>query len=242
LDRDTRRCAIRVCACLFLCCVSTFALDSSLDVSQYAHASWKLSETFGKGTIWEVGQTPDGYLWLGTELGWRRFDGIRAVEWQPPPGERLPNTEIRNLMTSRDGTLWIGTGGGLASWKSGKLTNYPDSDRADISALPAASIHALQLGSENTLWAATDVGVSRIGNGRVGTLNSSNGLPCDNAHAVTLDGNRSLWIYMDCGLVRVTSPELDSWIADPNRRVQATLFGISDESKLRLALGRRVRA
>ena len=45
------------------CCTCTSALDPSLDVSQYAHTSWKPSEAFGKGTIWAFAQTPDGYLW-----------------------------------------------------------------------------------------------------------------------------------------------------------------------------------
>lgn len=127
--------AILSLAILLVCCASSFALDPSLDVSQYAHGSWKLSETFGKGEVWAVSQTPDGYLWLGTQFSLRRFDGVRTVEWQPPPGQHLPSTNTRNLMTSRDGTLWIGTAGGLASWKSGKLTIYPEFDKADISAL-----------------------------------------------------------------------------------------------------------
>jgi ligand-binding sensor domain-containing protein len=138
MDRFRREGCNR-CYMLTIACLATrvyaFGLDPSLDVSQYAHASWKLSETFGKGEVWAVSQTPEGYLWLGTQFSLRRFDGIRAVEWQPPPGQRLPSTNTRNLMTSRDGTLWIGTATGLASWKSGKLTHYPEFDKADISAL-----------------------------------------------------------------------------------------------------------
>ena len=33
-----------------------------------------------------IAQTPDGYLWLGTEFGLLRFDGVRSVPWQPPGG------------------------------------------------------------------------------------------------------------------------------------------------------------
>jgi len=104
----------------------TFALDPSLDVSQYAHTAWKIREGFTKGTIFSMAQTPDGYLWLSTEFGLVRFDGVRAIPWQPPAGEQLPSNYIQDLLVARDGTLWISTLKGLASWKNGKLTEYPE--------------------------------------------------------------------------------------------------------------------
>jgi len=60
-----------------------FALDPSLDVSQYAHTAWKIRDGFPKGIIQSIAQTPDGYLWLGTEFGLLRFDGVRSIPWQP---------------------------------------------------------------------------------------------------------------------------------------------------------------
>src|SRR5580765_2518542 len=112
-------------AVMLVCCTCAFALDPSLDISQYAHTAWRVRDGFAKGFIYSIIQTPDGYLWLGTEFGLLRFDGNKAVSWQPPQGQSLPSTDIRALLTARDGTLWIGTAKGLASWKDGKLTYYP---------------------------------------------------------------------------------------------------------------------
>ena len=67
-----------------------FALNPALDVSQYAHTAWMFREGFFKGTIVAIAQTLDGYLWLGTEFGLLRFDGVRYGAWQPPPGTRSP--------------------------------------------------------------------------------------------------------------------------------------------------------
>ena len=116
--------ALVLLASLLACGVCAFALDPSLDVSQYAHTPWKITEGFAKGTIHVVGQTPDGYLWLATESGLLRFDGARTVEWQPLAGEHLPSRDIRSLIAAHDGTLWIGTAKGLVSWKAGKLIHY----------------------------------------------------------------------------------------------------------------------
>lgn len=97
-----------------------------LDLSQYAHTAWKVRDGFVKGAISSIAQTPDGYLWLGTEYGLYRFDGVRAIPWQPPAGQQLPSNFIGALLAARDGTLWIGTLKGLASWKDGQLKNYPE--------------------------------------------------------------------------------------------------------------------
>src|SRR4030095_2734020 len=102
---------------LLLCCRSALALNPALDISQYAHTSWKIRDGFTKGETFTMAQTADGYLWLGTEFGLRRFDGVRRVPWQPTPGEHLPAGRIASLLAARDGTLWIGTDKGLASWR-----------------------------------------------------------------------------------------------------------------------------
>jgi signal transduction histidine kinase/ligand-binding sensor domain-containing protein len=110
-----------------LLCPSALALDPSLDVSQYAHTAWQVREGFTQGFIRSIAQTPDGYIWLGTGFGLFRFDGVRVDHWQPPlNGAQLPNNVIVCLHVARDGTFWIGTMGGLASWRDGKLTRYPD--------------------------------------------------------------------------------------------------------------------
>ncbi len=59
------------------CSPYAFTLNPALDISQYAHTAWKIREGFFNGTIVAIAQTPDGYLWLGTEFGLLRFDGVR---------------------------------------------------------------------------------------------------------------------------------------------------------------------
>ncbi|HXI30063.1 MAG TPA: two-component regulator propeller domain-containing protein, partial [Vicinamibacterales bacterium] len=102
-----------------------FALNASLDVSQYVHTAWRVRDGFVKGTTQTIAQTADGYIWIGTDSGLYRFDGVRVTAWQPPPGEELPSTTINNLLVTRDGTLWIATAFGLASWNGRTLSDYP---------------------------------------------------------------------------------------------------------------------
>ena len=137
--------AALICELLALC-RPVFALDPALDARQYVHTAWKIRDGFIKGRILALAQTPDGYLWLGTELGLLRFDGVRTVLWQPPPNQRLPSTTISSLLAARDGTLWIGMDRGLASWKDWRLTRYD--------ALAGSAVNTLIEGRDGAIWAA----------------------------------------------------------------------------------------
>ena len=94
-----------------------------------------------------MAQTPDGYLWLGPENGLFRFDGVRSVPWQPPAGQQLPDKNINSLLVTRDGSLWIGTFGGLVILRDGSLARPP--------VLHDQFVASLFEDGEGTVWAAS---------------------------------------------------------------------------------------
>ncbi len=122
------------------------ALNPSMDISQYAHTAWTTQQGFSPGTTFAMAQTPDGYLWLGSEFGVFRFDGVSFIPWKPPAGQHLPESPY-SLLVTRDGTLWIGTYAGLASWKDGKLTQYPGLEKRFVTSLLEDR--------DGTVWAGT---------------------------------------------------------------------------------------
>jgi len=181
---------------LLALCASALALDPSLDVSQYAHATWKIREGFAKGEIRSIAQASDGYLWLGTESGLLRFDGVRAVPWQPPGSAQLPSNFISGLLVAHDGTLWIGTLKGLASYKDGKLTQYPK--------LAGAVLGLFLEDREQTIW----VGARQAGIGGLCSIRDEK-IECYGAGTFGVwaspiyeDHKGNLWINSQTGLWR----------------------------------------
>lgn len=179
-------------------CPTAFASNPALETGQFAHTSWNVRDGFFRGAVSSIAQTPDGFLWLGTEFGLMRFDGVRPVAWQPPAGQHLPSTSIFSLLAARDGTLWIGTSKGLASWKNGKLTAYP--------AFAGQSIRAAIIEDhDGTIWAG---GLAPAPPGRLCALragaiqcygddgalgNGVSGLSEDRAHNLWVGVRNGLW-------------------------------------------------
>src|SRR5262245_17253835 len=85
------------CLAALLWCDSALALNPALVISQYSHSAWRIRDGALSSPVSSIAQTPDGYLWLGTEAGLLRFDGVRAVPWQPREGGSLPGTDITRL-------------------------------------------------------------------------------------------------------------------------------------------------
>ncbi len=182
-------------AALFASAPPAFAEPPRLQVSQYAHTSWTARDGVSLGPVFAMAQTPDGYLWIAASFGLFRFDGLRFVAWQPPKGQSLPDNPYA-LLVSRDGTLWIGTFGGLASWNGTALTRYPQTDPAFVT-----SLHEDR---EGTIWAgllAEQGRLCAVRGGQVDCVMPEGGF---GTHVWSLaeDATGALWVGADAGLWR----------------------------------------
>jgi ligand-binding sensor domain-containing protein len=110
---------------LFLFAVnSAWAVDPTRHISQYAHTAWRIQDGVFSGAPNAISQTTDGYMWIGTQAGLVRFDGVRFVPWTPPDGKHLHPLVSLLFLAACDGSLWIGMEGGVSHWDRQHLTNY----------------------------------------------------------------------------------------------------------------------
>jgi len=125
---------VALLAIFLVCFVSRiFALDPTSQISQYGHSVWRVQDGYFGGRAFHITQTTDGYIWVGTEAGLYKFDGVRFIRWSPRSGEDLPSQRIMTLLGVRDGSLWIGTDAGLAHLVNNRLTLYEKGQRWWIS-------------------------------------------------------------------------------------------------------------
>lgn len=145
-------------------------------------------------------QTSDGYLWLATEFGVVRFDGVRFVPWIPPAGSPWPgDADVIELASARDGSLWIGMAKGLARWKNGKLTT--------VAELAGHYVSAIREDDSGTVWVGTSAGLS--GSARVCAVRTGS-VHCDDRDgalgrfvlSLYTDRHKTLWIGSATGVWR----------------------------------------
>ena len=89
------------------------ALDPSRELTQYAIDVWTTDDGLPANAVHSLAQTSDGYLWIGTQGGLARFDGLTFTIFNSKNSGVLEEDDIDTLLGDSRGNLWIGTFGGL---------------------------------------------------------------------------------------------------------------------------------
>src|SRR4030095_8484424 len=100
------------------------ALEPKTRIAQYRHTAWRVQDGAFESAPNAITQTADGYIWIGTDSGLVRFDGVRFQRWTPPQNTGAFYRGVVSLLGASDGTLWIGTDTGLLSWKNDRLEEH----------------------------------------------------------------------------------------------------------------------
>ncbi|HEX4757871.1 MAG TPA: two-component regulator propeller domain-containing protein [Terracidiphilus sp.] len=133
------------------------AVEPSTPLANLGRQVWAMESGLPQNTVQALAQTRDGFVWLGTEAGLVRFDGIGFQVFDRNSNPALPGNDVCCMLEAQDGALWVGTGEGLARWKDGEIKAYSTRD-----GLPGSGIRALAEGSGGELWVYTDQGLARL--------------------------------------------------------------------------------
>lgn len=165
----------------------------------YQHNRWTMLDGLPMDSALAIAQTPDGYIWIGTERGVARFDGITFEEVH---GEAIPpeiNVIVLTLFVDRAGVLWIGTRGeGLIRYKNGKMIKYDVKD-----GLSGNEIWSIAESEDGILWVGTINGLNFIQEGKISRLTLPEILHSHKIRSLTVDKQGWLWVGTTNGLALV---------------------------------------
>jgi ligand-binding sensor domain-containing protein/signal transduction histidine kinase len=172
------------------------ALDPSRLPTQYVLDNWQTPDGLPQTSVQAIARTSDGYLWVGTQEGLARFDGIRFTVFDKDNEPAFSTNFISALYVDSTARLWIGTESGIAMLEKGHFIAFSNAQ------LDHTTVRSIIQDKVGHIWVGTDNGLFEIDGGRVLAFDVANGLPDTRVRALRMDRQGVLWAGTGKGLAR----------------------------------------
>jgi ligand-binding sensor domain-containing protein len=124
-----------------------------------AFISFGVHEGLSNYFIFGVTEDQSGHIWACSETGgvFRMDDNETFVNYTVKDG--LPSNRTNDAETTPDGSVWVGTGNGLARWKNGRFTTYTKKN-----GLESDTVNTLMTDRKGRLWIGGGQGITLFEN------------------------------------------------------------------------------
>jgi ligand-binding sensor domain-containing protein/signal transduction histidine kinase len=185
----------------------------------FTFRSWQREQGLPENYVRAMAQTRDGYLWVGSDDGVSRFDGVSFFSLGLQEG--FQSEPVKVLLGDSRGALWIGSvSGGLNRWQGGKLSKFTTRD-----GLPSDSITALAEDGAGRIWVGTQAGLAVFQDGRLTSLSGAGIISGRPITTLFSDRKGTMWVgaagigvfsYHGSEFVQLRDPALDGLLQDPH--------------------------
>jgi signal transduction histidine kinase/ligand-binding sensor domain-containing protein/DNA-binding response OmpR family regulator len=189
--------------------------------------SWSMDKGLPQASVTAVIQTRDDYLWIGTDGGLARFDGMKFTTFRSANTVALANHAITRLFEDRSGTLWIGTESGLLRQRSGQF---------ELAGLAGEAISALCEDASGRIWAGTGHGVEWYEHGAFQPV-PGDPTRTEGVQAMFADSSGRIWISVAQrpGLVCYHDGQFE--IARPGEALRGEVLAMAEQPRGTLWFG-----
>jgi ligand-binding sensor domain-containing protein/signal transduction histidine kinase len=198
--------------------VNANALDTGGE-APFTFRSWQREQGLPENYVRALAQTRDGYLWVASDEGVCRFDGVNFYPLGLPEG--FQSGPVRVLFGDRRGALWIGTAdGGLNRWQDDRLARFTARD-----GLPSDTITALAEDGRGRLWIGTAAGLAVLDGGRPSAPAGAEKFAGKTVTTLYCDNQGILWVgvvgagvfsYDHGKFTPLAGPAQDNLLQDPH--------------------------
>ncbi len=152
--------------------VSLFSLFCvQLQAQQYSFINYSVEKGLASSQVIDICQDELGYIWVGTQSGLSRFDGIKFQNYSVNEG--LPDNKIENLYLAPDGRLWVATQKGIGEFQNSNdrfKSYFFRDDKTEIDLRINSLVYY-----QNSVYVASDSGIFVLKNQKLNKLEDSNG-------------------------------------------------------------------
>jgi len=201
---------------------SANALSSNKAISEFIRDRWDAGAGFPGGRVNAFAQTPDGYLWIATEKGLVRFDGLNFVLIEHSESTTVPFGPVLGLALDANGSLWIRLQGPtlLVRDRSGAFRSVT-SDSSQVE----SDITAMCTGKNGELLiTGLTKGILRDRNGKFVTSATRDELPTHVISMIELADGVDWLGTREQGLYSLNGQRVSRFVGElPDRKVNALL-------------------
>src|SRR5215216_2537418 len=222
---------LRVAALLLLLAgTRTPALDPNRHLKEFGHQAWLTENGLPQNTVQAIVQTQDGYLWIGTQEGLARFDGLNFAVFDKENTPAFKSNDIRFLVEDRQGRLWISTSYGLVCRHNGEFKSFTVNE-----GLPDNSIGPVVEDTKGSVWIGTAGGLTRF-DGNFKTFTAEQGLSRNVIQTLCARADGSLLVGTSAGMQSLSNDHFSSFEL-PHYVNVANITGIAETEDRRLFFG-----
>ncbi len=166
----------------------TTGLDPAKRLSQYTFDTWREEQGMPQNIVSDLVQTPDGYIWIASQQGLVRFDGVQFTLFtrQNTPG--FGATFLTSLYYAKDGTLWIGKNGGVGRMKNGVFEHLSAKEGF------MGNAGTITEDNEGRIYISSGEGLYVYAQGKFSLLTTANGLAANPIQTVYHDTDGSILV------------------------------------------------
>lgn len=198
---------LRVAAALLLLAATRApALDPNRSLNEFGHQAWLTENGLPQNTVQAIVQTQDGYLWIGTQEGLARFDGLNFALFDKENTPAFKSNDIRFLHEDKQGRLWISTSYGLVCRHNGQFTSFTVNE-----GLPDNSIGPLAEDTNGNVFVGTAAGLARFANGSFKTFTTEHGLTSNVIQTLCARANGTVLVGTSAGVQSLSGESFSTW-------------------------------
>lgn len=179
-----------------LCLILIPAVAFGLDLHKTVLDFWNKENGLPQNSVYAITQSRDGYIWMATQEGLVRYDGVRFSLFNRKNIPALKQNYVVSILQASDNSLWLGTfGGGVTRLQQNQSTTISTHE-----GLADDIVNDVFESSDGSIWICSMGGLNRWKDGK---LTAAQGLPHKRVNSIDEAPDGTLWIATEAGLVQM---------------------------------------